>query len=92
MKYLWILALGLLAACGGVPAPTAETELFTAATVTLTPTSYRTTARRRRRAERKQSQTQRPVRKSKHLDEIRRVSNTRQELRRLPELHAACGR
>ena len=43
MKYLWILALGLLAACGGVPAPTAETELFTAATVTLTPTLYRTT-------------------------------------------------
>ena len=43
MKYLWIVVLGLLAACGGVPAPTAETELFTAASVTLTPTSYRTT-------------------------------------------------
>ena len=41
---LGILALlGLLAACGGTPISTPETELFTAATVTLAPASYRTT-------------------------------------------------
>ena len=44
MKHLWILALALLAACGGTSVPTPEAELFTAATVTLTPTSYKTTA------------------------------------------------
>ena len=43
MKYLWILALALLAACENTATPTAETELFTAATVTLAPSSYRTT-------------------------------------------------
>lgn len=44
MKQLWtVLLLALLAACEGTPVPIAERELAPAATVTLVPTSYRTT-------------------------------------------------